>query len=393
MGKTKFMSTYCRFDLTFETGKGAKLYDSNGKEYIDFVSGVAVNCLGHSHPALVEAIKTQSEKLIHISNLYWSQNQMDLAKRLCELSDHDQVFFSNSGAEAVETALKLAKKYGRISGGEAKHKILYMSDSFHGRTIGALSVTGSSDNKYQKDFMPLMPGTVSVKFNDIEDLRAKFDKDVCAVIVEPVQGEGGLVPAAAEFLSEMRSLCDANDAVLIFDEVQCGMGRMGTIFAYQSFGVIPDVICMAKGLGGGFPIGATLASKKVGDAFTYGDHGCTFGGNPLACAVALAVLKELSEGKVAEGVNEKSAYLYGKLEELAKKHSAIVELRGKGLLAGMQLSCDTSQFVNGAIDNGLLLAKAGGNVIRLMPPLNVENRDMDAAIEIIGKVLSEMESE
>ncbi|KDR94124.1 acetylornithine aminotransferase apoenzyme [Peptoclostridium litorale DSM 5388] len=392
MGKDKLMQTYCRFDINFEKGKGSKVYDTEGKEYIDFVAGVAVNCLGHSHPALVNAIKEQSEKLIHISNLYWNPNQMELAKKLCEHSDHSQVFLSNSGAEAVETALKLAKKYGKIKGGDKKNKVLYMSDSFHGRTIGALSVTGSSDNKYQKDFMPLMPGTQVVKFNDMKDLEDKFDEHVCALIVEPVQGEGGVIEADTEFLSLSRSLCDKYDAALIFDEVQCGMGRMGTLFAYKSFGIVPDVICLAKGLGGGFPIGATIGNERISSAFTFGDHGCTFGGNPLASAAALAVLKELVENGVAEGVNEKSAYMFEKLNGLCEKYGSIETIKGKGLLIGIQFNCDTSEFVSKSLESGLLLAKAQGNVVRVMPALTVEKEVIDQAVEIMDNVLEAIEA-
>ncbi len=392
MGKDKLMQTYCRFDINFEKGIGSKVYDTDGNEYIDFVAGVAVNCLGHSHPALINAIKEQSEKLIHISNLYWNPKQLELAKKLCEYSDHSQVFLSNSGTEAVETALKLAKKYGKIKGGDKKNKVLYMSDSFHGRTIGALSVTGSNGGKYQKDFMPLMPGTQVVKFNDMEDLEEKFDDHVCALILEPVQGEGGIIEANIEFLELSRKLCDKYDAALIFDEVQCGMGRMGTLFAYQSFGVVPDVICLAKGLGGGFPIGATIGNERIASAFVFGDHGCTFGGNPLASAAALAVLKELVENGVTEGVKEKSAYMFEKLNGLCDKYKSIEKIKGKGLIVGIQFNCDTTQFVSKSVENGLLLAKAGGNVVRVVPALTVEKEVIDQAVEIMDKVLGEIEA-
>ena len=262
------MNTYGRYDVTFEKGLGCKIYDSNGQEYVDFVSGVAVNCLGHSNPAIIKAITTQSSKLMQSSNYYWNTPHKLLAKKLIDNCDHDKVFFCNSGTEAIEAALKIARKYGSLKDTKDKNVLIYMDESFHGRTMGSLSVTGQE--KYQKAFRPLIGGTQKVKFNDIEDLKKNLNEKVCAVIIEPIQGEGGINIATIEFLKAARQLCDKYDALLIFDEVQCGMGRLGSLFAYKKFSVIPDVICIAKALGGGFPIGATITNVKASGAFEIG---------------------------------------------------------------------------------------------------------------------------
>ncbi|QEK10942.1 aspartate aminotransferase family protein [Crassaminicella thermophila] len=384
MGKNNIMNTYARFDVIFEKGFGSKVWDIEGKEYIDFVSGVAVNCLGHSHKAITKALSEQSENLIHISNLYWNTNQFKLAKKLVDLSDHDQVFFCNSGTEAVETGLKLARKYGKMKNNN-KNTILYMKNSFHGRTLGALAVTGQE--KYQKDFLPLMEGFDSVNFNDIEDLEKKINENTCAVIIEPIQGEGGIIKAEKAFLQKARELCNKFDALLIFDEVQCGIGRVGTLFAYQSFGVIPDVICMAKGLGGGFPIGAVIAKKKAAIAFVPGDHGCTFGGSPLACAVSLAVLEELVDKGIINKVNEKSKYFVDKLEELKCKYDVIESIQGIGLMLGIKVKKEPKNIVNKCFEKGLLLVGAGKDVVRILPPLNVLEEEIDKAVTILEEVL------
>ncbi|MBC2580375.1 aspartate aminotransferase family protein [Clostridium sp. DJ247] len=384
MSKGNIMNTYGRFGVIFDKGLGCKIYDNNGVEYIDFVSGVAVNCLGHSHPVIIKALEEQSRKLIQISNYYWNNNAIELSEKLCSLSDHEAVFFCNSGTEAMEGALKVARKYGKIKGGEDKNIIISMEDSFHGRTMGALSVTAQP--KYQKDFMPLIGGTRTAKFNDIDDLKNKMDKNVCAVIIEPVQGEGGINLANVEYLEAVKQLCEEHDALLIFDEIQCGVGRLGTFFAYQKFGAIPDVICMAKGLGGGFPIGAIVTNKKA-SVLERGDHGSTFGGNPLASAVSLAVLKELIEGNVISKVDKKSEYLVSKLKALKEKYSTIEEIKGIGLLIGVKLNVDIKEISNKCFENKLLVVTAGKDVIRFLPPLNVENEDIDKAISIFEEVL------
>lgn len=388
MFESSIMNTYGRFDVIFDKGIGSKIYDARGREYIDFVSGVAVNCLGHSHPAIINAINEQSKKLIHISNYYWNANAMLLADKLIENSDHSKVFFCNSGTEAVETALKLSRKYGKQNGNENKNVIINMNNSFHGRTMGALSVTAQP--KYQSPFTPLVDGIRTVKFNNIQDLTDNFDENVCAVIVEPVQGEGGIIPASKEFLEAARLLCDKFNSVLIFDEVQCGIGRLGSLFAYKEFGVIPDVICIAKGLGGGFPIGAIITNDKTSSVLVPGDHGSTFGGSPLACAVSLAVLQELIDNKVLDDVSAKSDYLKEKLLQLKSKYNIIDEIRGMGLLIGISINKDAKKFINLCFDKGLLAITAGTNVVRLLPPLNVEKKDIDDALKIIEDTLIEL---
>ena len=384
------MNTYGRYDVIFEKGLGCKIYDTDGREYVDFVSGVAVNCLGHSHPAIINAITNQSNQLIHVSNYYWNTTHMLLAKKLIDNCDHSKVFFCNSGTEAVETALKIARKYGKLKNTEDKNVFIYMDNSFHGRTMGALSVTGQE--KYQQDFRPLIKGIKKVNFNDIEDLKNNFDEKVCGIIIEPIQGEGGINIANIEFLKKARELCDKYNALLIFDEVQCGMGRLGSLFAYKKFAVIPDVICIAKALGGGFPIGATITNEKASTAFVPGDHGSTFGGNPLGCAVGVAVLTELIDGGVIDKIEEKSMYLKEKLLEIKKKYGVIDEIKGMGLLIGIRIKTDSNEFCKLCFDKRLLVIAAGDNVVRLLPPLNVSKAELDEALDILQIVISEIAS-
>ncbi len=390
MDKQMLMNTYGRFDLTFTHGEGTMVYDDKGKAYLDFVAGVAVNCLGHAHPAMTEALVSQSKKLIHVSNLYWTQEQLKLAEELLKLSDHRNVFFSNSGTEAVETALKIARKHGRLTGGEEKNTILYAVNSFHGRSLGALTVTGQP--KYQAPFGPLIGGCRSFVYNDMSSLEQAMGPEVCAVILEPIQGEGGIIEADATFLAKARDLCDEQDALLLFDEVQTGVGRSGTFFAYQQTGVVPDVVSLAKGLGGGFPIGATLASGAAAEALVPGDHGCTFGGSPLACAVSSAVLNTLQTEGVLHTVEEKGAYLKKGLEALMTGSDLISAVRGKGLMIGLALTCEPKQLVHVAMDKGLLLVGAGLDAVRLVPPLTVSYSELDQAIAIIAASLGEITS-
>jgi acetylornithine/N-succinyldiaminopimelate aminotransferase len=389
MGKNNILNTYNRFEPTFVRGKGVYAYDETGKEYIDFVAGVAVNCLGHCNPKIIEAIKNQSEQLIHISNLYWNDNQINLAKRLAELGDLEKTFFCNSGTEAAELALKISRKFGKTFSDE-KNKIIYMKNSFHGRTMGALSVTGQK--KYQDPYRPLIGGVVECEYNNIEDFISKMDENVCGVILEVIQGEGGIVSVEKDFLNKIRELCDSKGALLIFDEVQCGAGRLGTYFAYQKFGVIPDIITMAKGLGGGFPIGAVLTRGQAAEIMVPGDHGATFGGNPLACAVALAILDELIEGGIVAEVDKKSEYVKSKLEKMMAKYSVIEKINGMGLLLGIKLKdeLETKVLVGKAFEKGLMLVGAGNNVVRLVPPLNVTYEELDKALQIIEEVLGEV---
>ena len=388
MEENNIMNTYGRYDVTFEKGLGCKIYDTEGNEYVDFVSGVAVNCLGHSNPAIIKAITTQSSKLMQSSNYYWNTPHKLLAKKLIENCDHDKVFFCNSGTEAIEAALKIARKYGSLSTTKDKNVLIYMDESFHGRTMGSLSVTGQE--KYQKDFRPLIGGTQKVQFNDVEDLKKNVNDKVCAVIIEPIQGEGGINIATIEFLKVARELCDKYDALLIFDEVQCGMGRLGSLFAYKKFSVIPDVIGIAKALGGGFPIGATITNKKASTAFVPGDHGSTFGGNPLACAVGVAVLTQLVDGGIIDKVDEKSTYIKARLLKIKEKYGVIDEIKGIGLLIGISLKTDTKKFCKLCFDKRLLVIAAGNNVVRLLPPLNVTKSDIDEALDILEAVISKI---
>lgn len=388
MSREFVMNTYGRYDVEFEKGLGSRIYDIQGKEYIDFVSGVAVNCLGHSHPAIINALTEQSKKLMHISNYYWNTEHTKLAEKLIQHSDHSKVFFCNSGTEAVEGALKLARKYGKLKS-DCKNIILYMNNSFHGRSMGALSVTGQP--KYQQDFKPLIGGVKQIEFNDIEDLTKNFDENVCGVIIEPIQGEGGINIAELDFLQTARNLCDQHDAILIFDEIQCGIGRLGSLFAYKEFGIIPDVVTMAKALGGGFPIGAFMANERASIGLCPGDHGSTYGGNPLGCAVSLAVLNELLDGGIIDGVSKLNGYMVKCLEALKDQYGIIKEIRGFGLLLGIAME-DPKTFVNTCFSKGLLVVTAGTDAVRLLPPLNVSKADIDAAMAIIGEVLKEMQS-
>ncbi|WP_432662186.1 aspartate aminotransferase family protein [Wukongibacter baidiensis] len=387
MGKEYLMESYTRFDVNFEKGIGTKLYDTEGKEYLDFVAGVAVNCLGHCHESIVKALDEQSKKLIHVSNLYWTPTQTKLAEKLVTLSDHDTVFFCNSGTEANETAIKIARKYGKLTGDTEKYEIITMENSFHGRTLGSLTITGQK--KYQKDFMPLMGGVKSVKFNDIGDLEKNISKKTCAVIIEPVQGEGGIINADIKFLEAAKKLCEEYNALLIFDEVQCGIGRTGELFAYKGFGVVPDIVCLAKGLGGGFPIGAVLANEKA-SVFKPGDHGCTFGGNPLGCAVSLAVLEELTENKVLDGVKEKEIAFKEGIEKLASEYSFIKKIGGKGLMLGLHLDIEAKTIVSKAFEKGLLIIGAGSNVIRIVPPLNITEDEIKDGLKILEEAFQEL---
>ena len=374
------MNIYSRYDLVAKSGKGSWLTDINGDEYLDFVSGIAVNCLGHSHPEILKTVDEQAKQLMHISNLYWSLPQIELANSLSEKSGLDKVFFCNSGTESNETALKIVRKYGKEKGGVDKCGIICMKESFHGRTLGALSVTGQE--KYREKFRPLIGEVYDADFNDPASVENLMSEKICAVILEPVQGESGIVPAKPEFLKAVKELCDKYDALLIFDEVQCGMGRSGDLFAYQVLGVMPDICTTAKALGAGFPIGAVMASDKASKYFVPGDHGCTFGGNPLACAVGNTVMKQLFEKGILENVREMSAYLFEKLNGLKQQYKVIEDIRGMGLLIGVQLADGMkTELIAEAMKNKLLLAGAGHETVRFLPPLNVTKDEIDIAME------------
>jgi len=380
-GQEYVMNTYGRFPLAFEKGDGMYITDESGKTYLDFVAGIAVNCLGHGHKKLADAIAKQAQTLIHCSNLYWTKPQTALAEKLVANSCFDKVFFCNSGAEAIEASLKLARKYG---GATNRYEIITMEHSFHGRTLGALTATGQT--KYQKGFAPLYPGISHVPFNNFDALRAAVTSKTCAILMEPIQGEGGIRPANLEYLQAVRQFCTDNDILLMFDEVQCGLGRTGSLFAYQHFGVEPDVVALAKGLGGGVPIGAMLAAKKCSTTLKQGEHASTFGGNPLATAAGNVVIDELLGG-VAANAKEMGVYLREQLLAMQKELPCIVDVRGVGLLQGIELDKPVAPIVADCIENGLLLVGAGLNVVRFVPALIVEKKHIDEALRILQAAL------
>ena len=386
------INTYNRqpdFTLLITRGKGTLVWDENGKAYLDFVGGLAVNALGHVHPSVIEAAWEQMNKVIHTSNLYYSEPQVKLARCLVENSPADRVFFCNSGAEANEAAIKLARKYSKLYLGSEKFEIITALNSFHGRTLATVTATGQE--KFQKGFEPLPPGFRYARFNDLDSFRAQLNDSTCAIMVEPVQGEGGVHVAAADFIVGLRRLCDENGILLIFDEVQCGTGRTGKLLACEHYGVQPDIFTLAKALGGGFPIGAMLCREKVAAGFSPGDHASTFGGNPVACAAALAVMQEILQEGFLDNVIIKGNYFQDKLRLLKEKFSGvIVEIRGKGLIIGMELKEKGSAVQRSCQEKGLLVNCIGGRVLRFLPPLNVSRDELDEALEVLSKSLEEV---
>ncbi|HYF92820.1 MAG TPA: acetylornithine transaminase [Symbiobacteriaceae bacterium] len=385
--KSYIMSTYGRYPIALVRGKGVRAWDSEGKEYLDFLGGIAVNLLGHSHPAVVAAISEQAGKLIHTSNLYYTEPSAELAALLVENGGLDKVFFCNSGAEANEGAIKLARKYQWRKGNKQKSKVVSVTHSFHGRTLGALTATAKPE--IQEGFGPLPGGFVYAEFGDIESLRAAVDDTTAAVLLEPVQGEGGVYVLSAEYLKEARAICDQAGALLIFDEIQCGLGRTGHLFAYQGAGVKPDIITLAKGLGGGLPIGAICATAEAAGGFQPGDHGTTFGANPVCCAAALATLKTIISSRLVEMAAELGTYLMTRLEGLKSKHPTLVkEVRGKGLMVGMELTRPGAPVLAKCHELGLLANITAGTVLRLLPPYVVTGKDIDKAVAIIDEALA-----
>jgi len=383
------MHTYGRIPLAPVRGAGARLWDAEGREYLDFVAGIAVCSLGHCHPAVVQAVCEQAGRLMHVSNLYYIEPQAELAALLVENSCGDRVFFCNSGAEANEAAIKLARKYGKLHGGAEKIEIVTALKSFHGRTLAAITATGQP--RYQKGFEPLPGGFKYVPFNDLAAMEEAVGPQTCAVLLEPVQGEGGVHPAAPEYLAGVRELCRRHGALLIFDEVQCGLGRTGRFLAYQHYGVEPDVFTLAKALGGGFPIGAMVAREEVAAVFKPGDHASTFGGNPLACAAGLAAMKYTLEHGVVENAARVGAYMKERLAEMAGRYPFIREVRGLGLLLGMELDADGNRVVAACRERGLLLNCVDGHILRFIPPLVITTGDVDAALAVLAEVLAEIE--
>ncbi len=382
-GEKYVMHTYNRFPLAFTHGEGMYVYDEDGKKYLDFVAGIAVNSLGHNYKPLVDAISDQASKMIHISNLYYTKPQTELAEKLVNAGSLDKVFYCNSGAESIEAALKLARKYGSKTG---RQEIITMEHSFHGRTFGAVTATGQPH--YHEGFGDMLPHIKYAVYNDIESLKNTITDRTVAVLFEPVQGEGGIYPADQKYIEEVRRICTEKDILLIFDEVQCGVGRLGTLFAYQHFNVIPDIMCTAKGIAGGIPCGIMMAKAKVAESFKPGDHASTFGGNPLATAAGNVVVDALLGG-ILDNVKEMGAYLTEKLNGLKAKYSFIKDVRGVGLMQGIELDRKVGDIVAKSINSGLLLVNAGQFVIRFVPSLIVSKDDIDNAMTILDKVLSE----
>lgn len=382
---------YNRFPVVFDHGEGVKLYDTDGQEYLDFGAGIAVMGLGYSCDEVKNAVKEQMGKLPHISNLFYNEPAISAGEKLLVVSQMDKVFFTNSGTEAIEGALKIAKRYAYNKGMAPDYEIIAMKHSFHGRSLGALSLTGN--DHYQEPFAPLIPNIRFAEFNNLDSVKALFSDKTCAVIMETIQGEGGIYPATEEFIKGVRALCDEHDALLMLDEIQCGMGRSGEMFAWQDYGVKPDVMTTAKALGNGTPVGAFLACGKAATAMVPGDHGTTYGGNPLVCAAANAVLDVFKEKNIVGHVKEVGAYLYEKLEELVAEYDCVIAHRGKGLIQGLEFNSAVGPVVtNALLEQHLVLISAGANIIRFVPPLVIEQADVDemvvrlkAAIEAVMK--------
>jgi len=380
------MNTYTRLPLALERGSGCLVYDAEGREYLDCVAGIAVNILGHSHPDLVEAICRQARQLIHTSNLFYTDPQIQLAQRLVELSFADKVFFCNSGAEANEAAIKLARRYAHNTFGPERSEILTMVNSFHGRTLGSLSATGQP--KLQEGFGPLVPGFRYIPFNDLEALKAHLTPQTAAIMLEPIQAESGVVVPDPHYLKGVRELCSEKQILLIFDEIQTGMGRTGTLFAYQQFGIQPDIMTLAKGLGGGVPIGACLATNKISAAFEPGTHASTFGGNPLACTAALKVLELLIEGGKLEQGRIAGQYLAKGLAALKDQFSCIRDSRGMGLIQGLELSIDGKPLVYECLERRVLINCTMDRVLRFVPPLVISTSHIDRLLSVLHSLFS-----
>ena len=380
--------TYARYPLLLVRGKGTRVWDLEGKEYLDFVSGLAVCNLGHCHPKVVKAIQDQAEKLIHVSNFYYIEPQIQLATLLCKHSFADKVFFCNSGAEANEGAIKLARKYAKERRGEDRYEIITMEHSFHGRTLATLTAT--AQEKYHKGYAPLVPGFKYIPFNDVGALKKAIDSKTCAVMLEPIQGEGGVNCPSKGYLRALREICDKEELLLILDEVQVGMGRTGKLFAYQYEEIEPDLLTLAKSLAGGVPIGALLIKKGISDSFKPGDHASTFGGNPLATAAGLAAMTALLEEGMLENCQKMGDYFFSRLLELKKKFSFVKEVRGKGLILGMELNREGGSFVKEMMRRGILINCTMGNVLRFLPPLIVTQEEIDQVTLTLEEVFTEL---
>src|SRR5579872_596837 len=379
------LQTYNRYPIVIERGKGVFLFDLDGKRYLDFVAGLGVNALGYAHPRIVKAIRDQAARAIHLSNLYYNEYQGRLAQKLCTLSGLQRVFFSNSGTEAIEGSIKLARLAGHRTGGEAKSRLVALQGSYHGRTFGSMSLTGQ--DKYRKGFEPLLEDVTFVPRNDVGALQTAVNDDTCAILLEPIFGEGGIHECSVEFLQECRKLADRHRAALIFDEIQCGLGRTGTTFAFQTFGVTPDIVAIAKPIAAGLPLGAFLAKEEFASAISVGQHGTTFGGGPLACRVALEYLSILEDEKLLENVARVGAYLHDQLNIVVEKRSAAKVVRGRGFIQGLELAVPARPIVEQSLAEGVLFNSTQDTVLRFLPPFLLKEKHVDKGIRILKKLL------
>lgn len=386
-GENVLLKTYNRFPVVFEKGQGVYLYDVDGKKYLDFGAGIAVSALGYGNKEYNEALKNQIDKVLHTSNLYYNIPSIEAGEKILKTSGMSQVFFTNSGTEAIEGALKVAKKYAWLKDSGKEYEFIAMNHSFHGRSQGALSVTGNTH--YQDGFVPVGMRAVFADFNDLADVESKITDKTCGIICEVVQGEGGIYPADRDFLLGLRKICDEKDILLIFDEVQCGMGRCGAMYAHELYGVKPDVLALAKALGCGVPVGAFVTNKKASNALVPGDHGTTYGGNPFATAAVSKVFDLYESLDIVNHVKEVGAYLYARLEELKSRYSQITDHRGMGLMQGVELEVPVADIVKKSLEHGLLIISAGKNIIRFVPPLVIEREDVDEMIRLLDLSMSE----
>jgi acetylornithine/N-succinyldiaminopimelate aminotransferase len=385
------LNTYARYPLAIARGKGVYVYDVDGRRYLDLLAGLGVNALGHAHPRIVKAIREQAAKVIHVSNLYYNEYQGLLAEKLCTKSGLDRAFFSNSGTEAIEGALKLVRAAGHATGGPEKCILIALENSFHGRTMGALALTGQA--KYRQGFDPMLEGVRFVPRNDVEALRNAMDDKVCGIVLEPIQGEGGIQESSFEFLQACRQLADQHQAALIFDEIQCGLGRTGQLFAFQHFGVVPDVLCIAKPIAAGLPLGAFLAKERFAQHISPGKHGTTFGGGPLTCRVALEYLAILEDENLLEQVRRVGGYLSQKLRELVDKFDIAVEVRGVGAIQALQLTIPGKPILEGALAEGLLINVTQDTVLRFLPPFLLQEKHVDSGMRILRKLLADAQKQ
>lgn len=384
-GEQYFVHTYNRFPVVIDRGEDVYVYDVNGKKYLDFAAGIAVSALGYSNEEYKETLKKQIDKILHTSNLYYNVPAIEAAEKVVKATGLKKAFFTNSGAEAIEGALKMAKRYAYDKNGADDYEVIAMNHSFHGRTMGALALTGNPH--YQEPFGEMIPGIKYAEFNNLESVKALVNEKTCAIILEPVQGEGGIYPAEKEFIEGIRALCDAHDILMICDEIQCGMGRTGKMFAFQNYNVLPDIVTSAKALGCGVPVGAFVAGEKCCDSLVPGDHGTTYGGNPLATAAVSKVFDLFEKNHILENVNQVSTYFEEQLEQLVHEFENVKERRGKGLMQGLVLTTPVGETVNKAIEKGLLVISAGSNVLRMVPPLVITNEHVDEMIGILREVL------